>query len=110
MDVLNKREKRLYKILKKHVEENGSMTVEAKDFPEWKSLFTVFKESGYISVTYADNAAFIGKASNFKQFEIEQKGLKKDNRKISLHDYKVAIISSVIGAVLGSLLTLVITA
>ena len=110
MDVLNKREKRLYKILKKHVEENGSMTVEAKDFPEWKSLFAKLKESGYISVIYADNAAFIGKASNFKQFEIEQKELKKDNRKISSHDYKVAIISSVIGAVLGSLLTLVITA
>jgi len=103
VEILNKREKKLYKELKTRTMDEGTVTIQSEDFPKWTTLLNKLKSSGYFRIVYADNAAFIYKSSNFKQFEIEQKEASKEKRKISTHDYKVVIVSVVLTALIGFL-------
>ena len=103
MEVLNKREKKLYKELKTKAIDEGTVTIQSDDFPKWSTLLSKLKSSGHFRIIYADNAAFVYKSSNFEQFEIEQKEASKEKRKISTHDYKVVIVSVVLTALIGLL-------
>ncbi len=109
MEVLNKREKKIYKELKTKAIDEGTVTIQSEDFPKWTTLLGKLKSSGHFRIIYADNAAFVYKSSNFEQFEIEQKEASKEKRKISAHDYKVSIISAIIGAIFGAIFTLLLT-
>ena len=110
MEILNKREKELYKELKTFVVKHGVFTILSKDLPKWNTLLKKISGSEYINVLYHDLAVYVYKnESNFEQFEIEQKETEKIAKSISVHDYKVAIISAIIGAVIGMLCTLLIS-
>ena len=77
MEILNKRERKLFKIIKKEFAKNKHYKVEAKDMSEYKSLLVKLKSSGHVYVIYADNCAIITGMSNLKQFEIEEKEQRK---------------------------------
>ena len=110
MEILNKREIQLYQELKTIVEKEGVFTILLKDLPKWNTLLKKINESEYINVLYHDLAVYVYKnESNFKQFEIEQKEAKKIAKSLSAHDYKVAIISAIIGALIGVLCTLLVS-
>ena len=110
MELLNKREKELYKELKALVVKHGVFTILSKDLPKWNTLLKKISDSEYINVVHHDLAVYVYKnKSDFEQFEIEQKETKKIEKSISAHDYKVAIISAVIGTVIGVLCTLLIS-
>ena len=108
---LNKRERTLYKSLKQRILTEGQIRMDMdEEYDKYSSLLDKLKESGYVTIIFADNCAFVGKGfSNFEQYEIEEKEARKEERKASAHDYKVAIISAIVGAVIGAALTFVIT-
>ena len=111
MDILNKREKKLYKTIKKYVNLNNDTFIINEDkLNEYQTLLNKLKQSKLFYIGYADNCAFVYKNSDFKQFEIQEKEQRKELRKLTKHDYKVAIISSILGAVIGALITFLITA
>ena len=111
MEVLNKREKKLYKIIKKYISQNNDTFIINEDkMNQYQTLLNKLKQSKLFYIAYADNCAFVYKDSDFKQFEIHEKEQRKELRRISKHDYKVAIISSILGAIIGALITFLITA
>lgn len=109
MEVLNKRERKLFKVIKKEFVKNKHYKVETKDMSEYKSLLAKLKSSGHVHVVYADNCAIITGMSNLKQFEIEEKEQRKSNAKDNVSKYIIAIVSSLVGAISGALLTYFLT-
>ena len=103
MEILNKREKKLYKELKDKAMYEGTVTIQANEFSKWTTLLDKLESSGYFTVIYADDTAFLCKSLNFEQFEIEQKEARKEERKNTTHDYKVAIISVLLTALVALL-------
>lgn len=103
MEILNKREKKLYKELKAKAIDEGTVTIASEELPKWTTLLDKLESSGYFTIIYADDAAFLCKSLNFEQFEIEQKEARKEERKNTTHDYKVAIISVVLSALVALL-------
>ena len=104
MEILNKRETKLYKELKNSVEKYGVFTISLNDMAKWNTLLKKIKKTEYINVVELATTVYVyKKESDFEQFEIEQKEASKEKRKISTHDYKVVIVSVVLTALIGIL-------
>ena len=109
METLNKRERKLFIKIKKEMNGKKSYTVDGENLHIYSSLLKKLKNSDLVYVIYADNCAFIHNYERLLQFEIEEKEQRKLENKFSSHDYKVAIISAIIGAILSGVLTYLIT-
>ena len=58
-----------------------------------------------VNIVFVDNQAIIYDKQKILQFEADEKNLRKQENKKKIHEYKVAIISSIVGAGVGSLVT-----
>lgn len=110
MDTLNEREIKLLKNLKLRFKDlNSSIVVTSNELSEYSSLLRKMRESKMVNIVFADNQAIIYDKQKFLQFEADEKSLRKQENKKKFHDYKVAIISSIVGAGVGSFVTWLIT-
>ena len=106
METLNKRERKLFNKIKKEMIKNKTCTIQGENLHIYGSLLKKLKNSDIVYVTYADNCAFLYDVNRIKQYEIEEKETRKENKKISAHDYKVAIVSALVSAILTYIITI----
>lgn len=110
MDTLNEREIKLFKNLKlRFKDSNSSIVVTPNELSEYSSLLRKMRESKMVNIVFEDNQAIIYDKQKFLQFETDEKNLRKQENKKKFYDYKVAVISSIAGAGVGSLVTWLIT-
>ena len=74
-------------------------------FLKYQDVFNLFKSRGYITVTdistLSRNIYLVGKKCELGNFESWLKEQIKESNKMKRRDWKIAIVSGVIGAVIG---------
>ena len=89
MEILNKRERKLFKLIKKEMKQNNTYTIEGNELHIYNSLLKKLKNSNLVFITYADNCTFIHDYNRLLQFEIEEKELKNKKEKLHLSIIKL---------------------
>lgn len=70
-------------------------------------VLTLLETTGYIRKLDIDNTNAYERIGNFKDFEAWHKDRIREERKLSRREWKIAIVSAVIGAVIGLVPTII---
>lgn len=108
--VLSKLQASQYKEIKKRFEEDGKnmLILSTEDYVRLHDTLLILETLGYIQDMGVDNAYLFRKTGNFDDFEEWQKDRKREERRLSRREWRIAIVSALIGA-LGGLLPTILT-
>lgn len=98
---LSKREWSLYKELKQKLKDNNSLEFDLATYHKYEDWLILLKDKGVIWEVFADGAYLCGTASEFDEFEAWIKDLDKKSKKLNRRDWTIAIVSAIIGALIG---------
>ena len=107
MKSYTRRERKIFSEIKKLFDSENYLTFDDNDFAYYRNTVEKLKEDGYIKVIYADGATIIYKNPFFDLFNDELKDNEKAEQKLSAREWKIAIVSSIIGAVIGLIPTII---
>lgn len=101
VEILTKRERKLYFALKELFEKHGAIQFSLEEFVPYRSLVEKLAEVDAVIPVYADHYVFLKKGEAFDYFLVEEKEARKEERKLSRRELRIAIVSAVIGAAIG---------
>ncbi len=107
MKSYTQREIKIFSEIKILFDSENYLTFDDNDFAYYRNTVEKLKEDGYIKVIYADGATIIYKNPSFDLFDDELKDNEKAEQKLSAREWKIAIVSSIIGAVIGLIPTII---
>lgn len=98
---LSKREWTLYKDLKQIFLNNKDIAFDLAEFHRYEDWLMLLKDKGVIWTIRADGAFLCGLNTNFDDFELWIKDIDKKAKKLNNREWKIAIVSAIIGALIG---------
>lgn len=101
VEILTKRERKLYSQLKEQFQKCGAVQFSLEEFVPYRSLVEKLAEVDAVIPVYADLYVFLKKGEAFDYYLVEEKEARKEERKLSRREWRIAIVSAVIGAAIG---------
>lgn len=107
--VLSKLQKAQYKEIKKKFEEDGKnmMILSIEDYVRLHDTLVILETLGYIQDMDVSNGYLFRKIGNFNDFEAWQKDRAREEKRLSRREWRIAIVSAIIGAVGGFFPTII---
>lgn len=101
VEILTKRERKLYSQLKEQFKNSGALQFSQEEFVPYRSVVEKLAEVDAVIPVYADFYVFLKKGESFDYYLVEEKEARKEERKLSRREWRIAIVSAVLGAVIG---------
>lgn len=98
---LSKRERDLYRELKRRFLENNNQEFDLKTYHKYEEWLTLLKEKGVIWTIHADGAFLCGLQESFDDFDDWIRDIDKKSKRMNRREWMIAVISASIGAVIG---------
>lgn len=108
-ETLSKLQMGHYKELKSAFTESGSEIIGIPDeeFVRLKDVISLLMALGYIQSVDIDGMNALRKIGNFDDFEAWHKDREQEERKLSVREWKIAIVSAIVGAIIGQIPTII---
>lgn len=102
-ETLSKLQMKHYQELKSKFTENKSKIINLSDeeFTRLREVIQLLIGLGYVKEIKIDGANAFQRIGNFDDFEAWHKDREREERKLSSRELKIAIVSAIIGAVIG---------
>ena len=99
--ILTKRERKLYSQLNELFKNSGAVQFSLDKFVPYRSLVEKLAAVDAVIPLYANHYVFLKKGEAFEYYLVEEKEARKEERKLSRREWRIAIVSAVIGAAIG---------
>lgn len=104
---LSKLQKKQYAEIKEKFSESDIINLNDTDAIRLREVLLLLESLGYIQDMEIDNGNIFRRMGNFSDFEAWHKDQEKEERQLSTREWKIAIVSAIIGAVIGLIPTIV---
>lgn len=98
---LSKLQKEQYKEIVQAFEGNNTIMLDDKDYIRLRETLGILELLGYIRNIEVDNTNMFLKIGEFSDFDKWHKDKEREERKISAREWKIAIVSVIIGGLIG---------
>lgn len=106
---LSKREWELYKDIKRLFEKEKNHAFTYDEYHKYEEWLSILRDKGVLSEIRADGAFLYYKNFPFDDFENWLVDNNKKAKKMSRREWKIAVASAIIGAMVGSIMPTVLT-
>lgn len=96
-------QKKQYKEIVGMFEKSNIINIEDADYIRLSEILSIFSALGYIRKFNIDGGNAFEKVGNFKDFDAWHKDRMREEKKLSFREWRIAIVSAVIGAIIGLL-------
>lgn len=96
-----------YREIVKRFSDNKTMMLNETDYVRLKEVLLYLQIIGYIEYVDIDNTYMFRRIGDFSDFEKWHKEKVREERKFSLREWKIAIISALIGGIVGLIPTVI---
>lgn len=104
---LTKRQYKQYQEIKAAFEKQQIIGISDSDNVRLKEVLLLLEMLGYIKSIEIDNTNAYRLIGNFKDFKAWHKDMVREARKITKREWRIAIISAIVGAIIGLIPTIV---
>ena len=104
---LSSLQKKQYAEIKEKFAESDMINLDDTDAIRLKEVLFLLESLGYIQDMKIDNGNVYRRMGNFSDFEAWHKDRKKEERQLSTREWKIAIVSAIVGAAVGQIPTIV---
>ena len=104
---LSNLQKKQYAEIKEKFSESDVINLVDTDVIRFKEVLFLLESLGYIQDMEIDNGNIYRRIGNFSDFEAWHKDQEKEERQLSTREWKIAIVSAIVGAAVGLIPTIV---
>ena len=107
MGTLSKLQEQQYAEIKEIFKDQTLVDISDEDDIRMRSVLQLLEEQGYIQDMKINGGNVYRKMGNFSDFETWHKDQKREERKLNRREWRIAIVSAIIGAAIGLIPTII---